>query len=171
MPTIQSVKGKRPRLGDDCFIAENATLVGDVEAGPRCSFWYNTVVRGDVNAIRLGEKVNVQDNATLHCTYQKHDLQIGNRVSIGHNAIVHGCNLEDDVLVGMGAIVMDGCVVESNSIIAAGAVVLEGTRVPRGSIFAGVPARKVKDLTPELFEGEIQRIANNYVMYSSWIDT
>lgn len=171
MPIIQSVKGVRPRLGNDCFVAENATLIGDIVAGAECSFWYNAVVRGDVNAIRLGDKVNVQDNATLHCTYQKHDLQIGNRVSIGHNAIVHGCTLQDEVLVGMGAIVMDGCVVESHSIIAAGAVVLEGTRVPSGSIYAGVPARKVKDITPELLEGEIQRIAHNYVMYSSWIDT
>lgn len=170
MATIKTVKGVSPVFGEGCFLAETATVLGDVVTGRECSFWYNAVVRGDVNSVRLGDRVNVQDNATLHCTYQKHPLSIGHRVSIGHNAIVHGCTVQDNVLVGMGAIVMDGCVVESNSIIAAGAVVLEGTHIPAGSIYAGVPARKVKDLTPELLEGEIHRIADNYVMYSSWID-
>mgnify|MGYP003923653271 CR=1 FL=1 len=139
--------------------------------GNQCSIWFNAVVRGDVHYIKMGNKVNVQDNATLHCTYQKHPLNIGNNVSIGHNAMVHGCTIHDNVLIGMGSIVMDGCVVESNSIIAAGAVVLEGTHVKGGSIYAGVPAKKVKDISPELVEGEINRIANNYVMYSSWFKT
>ncbi len=168
MPVILPVSDKFPELGLDCFIAPNATLVGDITAGDQCSFWFNAVVRGDVNSIKMGNKVNVQDGACIHCTYQKHATVIGNNVSIGHHAIVHGCTIEDDVLIGMGAIVMDGCVIESNSIIAAGAVVLEGTRVPAGSIFAGVPAKRVKAVSPELVAGEINRIADNYVKYSSW---
>ncbi len=156
-------------MGEDCFIAENATIIGDVQMGDQCSIWYGAVVRGDVHYIKMGNKVNVQDNATLHCTYQKHPLNIGNNVSIGHNAIAHGCTLHDNVLIGMGAVVMDGCVVESNSIVAAGAVVLEGTHIPSGSIYAGVPAKKVKDITEELVSGEINRIADNYVMYSGWL--
>lgn len=170
MALIKAVKGKTPQLGKDCFLADNATLVGDIQCGDECSFWFNAVARGDVHYIKIGNKVNVQDNATLHCTYQKHPLNIGNNVSIGHNAIVHGCTIKDNVLIGMGAIVMDACVVESNSIIAAGAVVLEGTHVESGSVYAGVPAKKVKDITPELISGEINRIANNYKMYSSWIE-
>lgn len=168
MPIIKEVNGKRPRFGRDCFIAENATVVGDVEAGNQCSVWFNAVVRGDVHWIKLGDKVNIQDGAVIHCTYQKAPTSIGNNVSIGHRAIVHGCTIEDNVLIGMGAIVMDGCVIESNSIVAAGAVVLEGTRVPSGSIYAGVPAKKVKEVSRELFEGEIKRISDNYVLYSSW---
>jgi len=168
MPLILPVEGKNPVFGNDCFFAENATIVGDVHCGSECSFWFNSVVRGDVHYIKLGNRVNVQDGAVLHCTYQKHPLQIGNNVSIGHNALVHGCTIHDNVLIGMGAIVMDGVVVESNCIIAAGAVVLEGTQVPEGSIFAGVPAKKVKSITPELISGEIDRIAKNYVFYSSW---
>jgi carbonic anhydrase/acetyltransferase-like protein (isoleucine patch superfamily) len=170
MALIKSVKGKTPQLGENCFIADNATLVGDITTGSECSFWFNSVARGDVHYIKMGNKVNVQDNAVLHCTYQKHPLNIGNNVSIGHNAIVHGCTIHDNVLIGMGAIVMDDCVVESNSIVAAGAIVLEGTHIPSGSIYAGIPAKKVKDITPELISGEINRIANNYVMYSSWIE-
>jgi len=170
MALIKAVKGKTPKLGEECFLADNATLVGDIETGNQCSFWFNSVARGDVHYIKMGNKVNVQDNAVLHCTYQKHPLNIGNNVSIGHNAIVHGCTIHDNVLIGMGAIVMDACVVESNSIVAAGAIVLEGTHVPSGTIFAGIPAKKVKDITPELISGEIDRIANNYVMYSSWIE-
>lgn len=166
--TILDVNGKHPHMGNDCFLAPNCTLVGDVTMGDECSVWFNAVVRGDVHYIKMGHRVNVQDNATLHCTYQKHPLNIGNEVSIGHNAIVHGCTLHDKVLIGMGAIVMDGCVVESNSIIAAGAVLLEGTHVPSGTIYAGVPAKKVKEITPELTAGEIERIAKNYVMYSGW---
>lgn len=168
MAVILPVEGKSPRLGQDCFVAPNATLVGDITTGDACSFWFNAVVRGDVHYIKMGDKVNVQDGACIHCTYQKHPTNIGNNVSIGHHAIVHGCTIHDNVLIGMGAIVMDGCVVESNSIIAAGAVVLEGTHVPAGSIFAGVPAKKVKDISQALIEGEINRIANNYVKYSSW---
>jgi carbonic anhydrase/acetyltransferase-like protein (isoleucine patch superfamily) len=168
MPIILPVKGVSPVFGQNNFIAENATIVGDVQTGNDCSFWFNAVLRGDVNSIKMGNKVNVQDGACIHCTYQKHATVIGNNVSIGHHAIVHGCTLHDNVLVGMGAIIMDACVVESNSIIAAGAVLLEGTHVPAGSIFAGVPAKKIKDVSPEKIKGEINRIANNYVLYSSW---
>lgn len=168
MAIIKEINGKTPVFGQNCFLADSAVVVGDVVMGDDCSIWFNAVVRGDVHYIRMGNKVNVQDNATIHCTYQRAPTTIGNNVSIGHNAIVHGCTIHDNVLIGMGAIVMDGCVIESNCIIAAGAVVLEGTHVPSGSIFAGVPARKVKDLDKELFEGEVMRIANNYVMYSSW---
>ncbi len=169
MALIKEVKGKVLKQGENCFLAENATLIGDIEMGDDCSIWYGAVVRGDVHWVKMGNKVNVQDNATLHCTYQKYPLTIGNNVSIGHNAIAHGCTIHDNVLIGMGAIVMDNCVVESNSIVAAGAVVLEGTHIPSGCIYAGVPAKKVKDITQELISGEIDRIANNYVMYSSWL--
>jgi carbonic anhydrase/acetyltransferase-like protein (isoleucine patch superfamily) len=168
MPVILPVKGILPILGNNCFIAPNATIVGDVIMGDRCSIWFNAVLRGDVNIIRMGNKVNVQDGAVIHCTYQKAGTIIGNNVSIGHNAIVHGCVIEDNVLIGMGAIVMDNAVVGSNSIIAAGAVVLENTKIESGSIYAGVPARKVKDISQEMISGEINRIADNYVMYSSW---
>ncbi|OQD43776.1 gamma carbonic anhydrase family protein [Croceivirga radicis] len=165
---IKTVNGKTPVWGPDCFIAENATIVGEVNMGSQCSVWFNAVLRGDVHFIKIGNKVNVQDGAVIHCTYEKSPTTIGNNVSIGHNAIVHGCTIEDNVLVGMGAIVMDDCVLESNSIIAAGAVVTKGTRVPSGTIFAGMPARKIKEVSPELSKGEIDRIANNYVKYSSW---
>ncbi|MDT7829547.1 gamma carbonic anhydrase family protein [Pricia sp. S334] len=165
---IKSVNGKSPQIGNDCYIAENATIVGEVEMGNQCSVWFNAVIRGDVHYIKMGDKVNVQDGAVIHCTYQKHPTQIGNNVSIGHNAIVHGCTVEDNVLIGMGSIIMDDCVIESNSIIAAGAVVTKGTRVPSGTIFAGMPAKKIKDISAELTSGEIDRIANNYVMYSGW---
>lgn len=168
MALIKDVLGKHPKMGSDCYLAETSTLIGDVEMGDQCSVWFNAVVRGDVNAIRMGNKVNVQDNAVIHCTYQKAPTTIGNNVSIGHNAIVHGCTIHDNVLIGMGSIVMDNCVVESNSIIAAGAVVPEGTHVESGSIYAGIPARKIKEITPELTKGEVERIANNYVMYSGW---
>ena len=168
MPVILPVNNISPKFGVNNFIAPNATIVGQVTTGNDCSVWFNAVIRGDVNTITMGNKVNVQDGAVIHCTYQKHPTIIGNNVSIGHNALVHGCTLHDNVLVGMGAIVMDGCVVNSNSIIAAGAVVLENTIVEAGSIYAGVPAKKVKDISQELINGEINRIANNYVMYSSW---
>lgn len=168
MPVILPVKGVMPQIPGDCFVAPNATIVGDVVMGSECSIWFNAVVRGDVNSIRMGDKVNIQDGACVHCTYQKTQTVIGNNVSIGHNAIVHGCALEDNVLIGMGAIVMDRAKIGANSIIAAGAVVLEDTIVPPGSIYAGVPAKKVKDISPELLKGEVERIANNYVMYSSW---
>lgn len=168
MAIILPVKGKAPVMGNNCFIAQNATIVGDVTMGDDCSIWFNAVLRGDVNSIVLGNKVNVQDGAVIHCTYQKTKTIIGNSVSIGHNAIVHGCTLEDNVLVGMGAIVMDNVRVGSNSIIAAGAVVLENTIIEKGSIFAGVPAKKVKMVSEALISGEINRIADNYLMYSSW---
>lgn len=168
MPIILPVRGKAPQIPNDCFVADNATIVGDVVMGTACSVWFGAVIRGDVNSIRMGNKVNVQDGACIHCTYEKAATTIGNHVSIGHHAIVHGCTIDDNVLIGMGAIVMDGAQVGSGSIIAAGAVVLEGTTVPAGSIFAGVPAKKVKDISPELLKGEVDRIANNYVMYSSW---
>lgn len=168
MSTILSVKGILPIWGDNCFIAENATIVGDVTLGNECSVWFNTVVRGDVNYIKIGHKVNIQDGAIIHCTYLKNPTNIGNNVSIGHNAIVHGCTVHDNVLIGMGSIVMDRCIIHSNSIIAAGAVVLEGTIVESGSIYAGVPAKKVKSISTENVHTEIARIANNYVLYSSW---
>ena len=165
---ILPVNGKSPRIGEDCFIAENATIVGEVEMGNQCSIWFNAVLRGDVHYIKMGNKVNVQDGAVIHCTYQKSPTTIGNNVSIGHNAIVHGCTIKDNVLIGMGAVVMDDCVIESNSIIAAGAVLTKGTHVSSGTIYAGMPAKKLKDVSQELSSGEIDRIANNYVKYSSW---
>jgi carbonic anhydrase/acetyltransferase-like protein (isoleucine patch superfamily) len=168
MPVILPVEGVYPSFGENCFIAPNATVVGDVVAGRDCSIWFNAVVRGDVNSIRMGDRVNIQDGAVIHCTYQKTRTVLGNNVSVGHNAIVHGCTVDDNVLIGMGAIVMDGARVGSNSIIAAGAVVLEGTVVEPGSIYAGVPAKKVKDISQELISGEIARIANNYLKYSGW---
>ena len=168
MAIILPVLGKHPQFGKDCFVAPNATIVGDVVMGDECSVWFNAVIRGDVHYIKMGNKVNVQDGAVIHCTYQKNPTVIGNNVSIGHNALVHGCTIQDDVLIGMGAIVMDRCVVHSNSIVAAGAVLLEGTIVEAGSIYAGIPARKVKDISKDLVHGEINRIANNYVKYASW---
>ncbi len=165
---IKEVNGKYPQIPDDCFVADNATIVGDVIMGEQCSVWFNAVIRGDVHYIKMGNKVNVQDGAVIHCTYKKHPTEIGNNVSIGHNAIVHGCKIEDNVLIGMGAIVMDNCIVKSNSIIAAGAVVTQNTIVESGTIYAGVPARKVKDIDQSDFAGEIERISGNYVMYSSW---
>ncbi len=168
MPIIKEVQGKKPLFGDDNFIAENATIVGDVKSGKNCSFWFQTVVRGDVNSIVMGDKVNVQDGAIIHCTYQKAPTTIGNNVSIGHRAIVHGCTIDDHVLIGMGAIVMDHAHIPNNVLIAAGAVVLEHSKLESNSIYAGVPAKKVKTLSPEAFKGSIERIANNYVMYSSW---
>jgi carbonic anhydrase/acetyltransferase-like protein (isoleucine patch superfamily) len=168
MALILPVENKEPAFGNNCFLAPNSTIVGDVIMGDDCSIWFNAVVRGDVNSIRTGNKVNIQDGAVLHATYQKTKTIIGNNVSIGHNAIVHGCTIHDDVLIGMGAIVMDNAVVHSNTIIAAGAVVLEGTIVEAGSIYAGVPAKKVKDISEELIKGEIQRIANNYLHYAGW---
>jgi len=168
MPIIKSVKGKYPQIADDCYIAENATIVGEVTIGTQCSVWFNAVIRGDVHYIKIGDKVNIQDGAVIHGTYQKAPSTIGSNVSIGHNAIVHGCTVHDNVLIGMGSIVMDDCVVESNSIIAAGAVVTKNTCVESGSIYAGVPAKKVKDISAELISGEIHRIAENYVTYSGW---
>lgn len=168
MKIIKEVNGKYPQIPNDCFVADNATIVGDVTLGKKCSIWFNAVVRGDVNFIKIGNKVNIQDGAVIHCTYQKHPTIIGNNVSIGHNAIVHGCTINDNVLIGMGAIVMDNCVIESNTIIAAGSVVTQNTVVESGTIYAGIPAKKVKEINESDFAGEIERISNNYVMYSSW---
>lgn len=168
MALIKTVREKTPEFGNDNFLAENATLIGDLRTGADCSFWFNSIVRGDVNAIRMGERVNVQDGAVIHCTYERTRTLIGNDVSIGHNAIVHGCEIKDQVLIGMGAIVMDNAVVGEGSVIAAGAVVKEGTEVGPGSVYAGVPAQKVKDLDRETFKGEVQRIAKNYSFYASW---
>ncbi|MCO4807111.1 MAG: gamma carbonic anhydrase family protein [Flavobacteriales bacterium] len=171
MSVILSVRGLTPEFGPNCFIAPNATIVGDFVCGESCSFWFSSVVRGDVNSIVLGNNVNVQDGAVIHCTYEKTKTLIGNNVSIGHNAIVHGCKIEDNVLIGMGSIVMDNVVVGEGSVIAAGAVVLEGTKIESGSLYAGVPAKRVKSVSKELREGEIARIANNYSKYASWFKT
>ncbi|MCO5248350.1 MAG: gamma carbonic anhydrase family protein [Chitinophagales bacterium] len=168
MAYIIGVQGKQPQFGKNIFIAPNATVVGDVIMGDDCSIWFNAVIRGDVNSIVMGNKVNIQDNAIVHCTYQKTKTIIADNVSIGHNAIVHGCIIEKNVLIGMGAIVMDNCYIEENSIIAAGAVVLEGTRVKSGTIYAGIPAKEVKKLSGEVFKDQVERIANNYVKYASW---
>ncbi len=168
MALIKEVLGKKPQFGDNCYLAENATIIGDLICGNDCSFWFNSVVRADVHFIKMGNKVNVQDGAVVHCTYKKSPTTLGNNVSIGHNAIVHGCTVKDNVLIGMGAIVMDDCIIESNTIIAAGAVVTQGTHVESWSIYAGTPAKKVKELSPELFKGEVERIADNYLKYSSW---
>lgn len=169
MPIIKSINGKHPQIPEDCYVAENATIVGEVTMGKQCSVWFNAVIRGDVHYIKIGDKVNVQDGAVIHATYQKSPTTIGDNVSIGHNAIVHGCTIKDNVLIGMGSIVMDDCVIESDSIIAAGAVVTKNTIVESGSIYAGVPAKKVKDISAGLISGEINRIANNYIKYSSWV--
>jgi carbonic anhydrase/acetyltransferase-like protein (isoleucine patch superfamily) len=168
MALIKTLCGFSPKFGEDTFLAENAVIIGDVIMGSRCSVWFHAVIRGDVNSIRIGDAVNIQDGAIVHCTYERASTHIGSRVSIGHRALVHGCTLEDDVLVGMGAIVMDHARVQSGSIIAAGAVVLEHSVVESGWIWAGVPAKPVKKVSKDLTEGEINRIADNYIMYASW---
>jgi carbonic anhydrase/acetyltransferase-like protein (isoleucine patch superfamily) len=167
MPLILPVNGKSPVCGEDCFIAENATIVGDVVMGDNCSVWFNAVVRGDVNYIKIGNNTNVQDGAVIHCTYQGAATDIGNYVSIGHNALVHGCKLNDHVLVGMGAIVMDHAIVEEFVIIAAGAIVLEKSVCESGYLYAGIPAKKIKPLSDEQKE-MLKRLPNNYIMYSGW---
>jgi carbonic anhydrase/acetyltransferase-like protein (isoleucine patch superfamily) len=168
MALIKSVNGYTPKFGKNCFIAENATIIGDVITGDECSFWFNSVVRGDVHYIRIGGHVNVQDGAIIHCTYKKAPVNIGNYVSIAHGAIIHGCTIHDNVLIGMGAIIMDHAVIQSNSIIAAGAIVSKNTLVQAGSVYGGVPAKKIKDIGQELVEGEIRRIAKSYSMYAGW---
>ncbi len=168
MALIKSVRGFTPQYGDNCYFAENATLIGDIIMGDHCSVWFQAVVRGDVNSIRMGNKVNIQDGAVIHGTFERAATTIGNNVSIGHRAIVHGCTLHDNVLIGMGAIVMDHAVVQSNVLIAAGAVVLENTICESGHIYAGVPAKKVKALSPEKFQDSIERIANAYIKYAGW---
>ena len=168
MALVRELLGKTPKIGENTFLAETAVIIGDVVMGNDCSIWYNAVIRGDVHYIKLGNKVNVQDNVMLHCTYEKFPLVIGINVSIGHNACVHGCTIHDNVLIGMSSVVMDNCVIESNSIVAAGSVVTQGTHIRAGELWGGVPAKKIKDVSQELISGEIDRIANNYVKYSSW---
>ncbi len=168
MALIKEVRGFTPQFGEAIYLAENATIVGEVTCGNQCSFWFNAVVRGDVNYIKMGDKVNVQDGAVIHGTFEKSPTNIGNNVSVGHQAMVHGCTIKDNVLIGMGAIIMDDCIIGENSIIAAGAVLTAKTIVEPGSIYAGVPAKKIKDIPQNLVEGEINRIANNYVKYASW---
>lgn len=167
MPLLLPVNNKFPAFGENCFIAENATIVGDVVLGKDCTVWFNAVVRGDVNSIRIGDKTNIQDGAVIHCTYERAATTIGSNVSVGHNAIVHGCTIEDNALVGMGAIVMDNAVVQQNCIVAAGAIVLENTICEAGYIYAGIPARKVKLVSEEQIIG-MAHTANNYVMYAGW---
>jgi len=167
MALVRSLNGKTPVFGENCFLAENSTVVGDVVMGDECTVWFNAVVRGDVHSIRIGNKTNIQDGAIIHCTYKTSKVTIGNNVSIAHNAIVHGCTIHDNVLIGMGAIVMDDAVVHENSVIAAGAVVLAGTIVEEGSIYAGMPAKKIKDIGDNMRE-VIRKTADNYPMYSKW---
>jgi carbonic anhydrase/acetyltransferase-like protein (isoleucine patch superfamily) len=167
MALIKSVRGFTPQFGKDCFLADNATVVGEVFMGDNCTVWFNAVVRGDVHSITIGDNTNIQDGAIIHCTYQRAKTTIGNNVSVAHNAIVHGCTIHDDVLIGMGAIVMDDAVVESNCVIAAGAVVLAGTRVPAGSVYGGTPAKFLTRTSEELI-AVIQRTAKNYPMYAGW---
>jgi len=168
MALIKTVRDCTPKIGNDCYLADNATIIGDVEIGSNCSFWFNSVIRGDVNSIKIGNKVNVQDGAVLHCLYQKSNINIGNNVSIGHNVIIHGATIHDNVLVGMGAIIMDHAVIGENSIIAAGALVLDSTIVEPGSIYGGVPAKRIKSVEQEQTKEMIKKIANNYIMYSEW---
>lgn len=169
MALIQSIKGISPNIAKSCFLAENSTIVGQVSIGENCSIWYNAVVRGDVNSIEIGDHTNIQDGAIIHCTYKKASTQIGNRVSVGHKAIIHGCTIEDNVLIGMGAIIMDHAIVESGSIVAAGAVVVSGTRVEANSLYAGIPAKRIKSTTEE-HQRMIHQTAKNYTEYKTWID-
>ena len=168
MALIKTIRGIHPKIGENCFLAENATIIGEVVMGVNCSVWFNAVVRGDVTHIHIGNNVNIQDGVTIHGTYKKAAVEIGNNVSIAHNATVHGCTIQDNVLIGMGSIIMDHAIIESNSIIAAGALVPKGTIVESGSVYAGVPAKKIKDIDKNLIEGEIERIANSYNLYASW---
>ena len=168
MSLVKTVRGFTPHFGNDCYLADNATVVGDVIMGDECTVWFNTVVRGDVNSIRIGNKVNIQDGSILHCLYEKSTIEIGNNVSIGHNVIIHGAKIHDNVLIGMGAIVMDYADIGENSIIAAGSVVLQGTKVPPGSIFGGTPAKFIKKVDENKTNEMIRKIANNYTMYAGW---
>lgn len=170
MALIKSVRGYEPQFGQNCYLADNATIIGDVIFGDNCSVWFQAVVRGDVHYIRIGNNVNIQDGAVIHCTYKTAPTQIGNNVSIAHKAIVHGCTIEDNVLIGMNAVVMDKAVVGKNSIIAAGAVVLENTIVEPGSVYAGIPAKKIKDISQELTRDLLMRISANYIEYAKWYD-
>lgn len=168
MALIKTLKGVTPSIPETCYLADNATIIGDVRMGEHCSIWFNTVIRGDVNSIRIGNKVNIQDGAIVHCTYKKTITTIGDKVSIGHNAVVHGCKIHDRVLIGMGAIVMDNAIIESEVIVAAGAVVPENSRLKSGGVYAGVPVKRIRELDSRLIDGEIERVAENYQMYSGW---
>lgn len=168
MAIIKTLNGKTPRIGKNCFIAETAVIIGDVEIGDNCSIWYNAVIRGDVHYIKIGNNTNVQDCAVIHATYKKSPANIGSGVTIAHHATVHGCTLQDNVMIGINAVILDDAVVESNSIVAAGSVVTKGTVVSSGSVYAGVPAKKIKEISPELLEGEVKRIAAAYEVYSGW---
>lgn len=168
MAIIKELNGHTPKFGENCFLADNAAIIGEVEMGNDCSVWFGAVLRGDVHYIKIGNNVNIQDNATIHATYQKSPTNIGNNVSIAHNAVVHGCTIHDNVLIGMGAIVLDNAVIESNSIVAAGSVVTKGTVVESGWVYAGAPAKKLKQMGPELLHDEVERIVNSYAMYASW---
>lgn len=168
MALIKTLKGITPKIGNNCFLAETATLIGEVEIGDNCSIWYNAVLRGDVHYIKVGNNTNIQDNATVHATYKKSPTNIGSNVTIAHGAIIHGCTIHDNVMIGMNAVILDNAVVQSNSIVAAGSVITKGTIVESGSVYAGVPAKKIKEISIELLEGEINRIANAYGMYAGW---
>jgi len=168
MGLIKSVRGFTPKLGNDCYVAETAVIIGDVIAGDHCSFWFNVVVRGDVNSIRIGNKVNIQDGTVLHCLYQRSVIEIGDNVSIGHNVVIHGAKILDNVLIGMGAIILDNSEIRENSIIAAGSVVLSGTQIEPGSIYGGVPAKRLKDVDPQQTAEMINRIADDYILYAGW---
>lgn len=168
MALIKSLRGFTPKIGKDCYLAENSTIIGDVVIGDECSIWFNAVLRGDVNSIRIGNRVNIQDGVVIHTLYKKSMTEIGNNVSLGHNVIIHGAKIEDNTLIGMGAVVLDNAVIGTGSIIAANALVLSNTIVEPNSIYAGVPAKKVKDVAPEQARDMVQRIANDYLMYSKW---
>jgi carbonic anhydrase/acetyltransferase-like protein (isoleucine patch superfamily) len=165
---VKTLNGKSPKIGENCFLAETATLIGDVEIGNNCSIWYNAVLRGDVHYIKIGNNTNIQDNAVVHATYKKSPTNIGNYVTVAHGAIVHGCTIQDNVMIGMNAVVLDDAVVQSDSIIAAGSVVTKGSIVESGCVYAGIPAKKIKEISKELLEGEIIRIANAYEIYAGW---
>lgn len=171
MGLIKAVRGHYPSFGDDCFVAENATVIGDVVMGDHCSIWYQAVIRGDVHRIRFGDRCNVQDAAVIHCTYNYADTIIGDDVSIGHRAIIHGCHIADSVLIGMGAVIMDKVIIEPEVIVAAGAVVTPGMRLESGFIYGGLPAKKLKAISPEQRQALCHGTATNYVKYASWYRT
>lgn len=168
MALIIPVRGFTPKVGEDCFLAENATLIGDVTMGDGCSVWFNTVLRGDVNTITIGDRVNIQDGSVLHTLYQKSTIEIGNDVSIGHNVTIHGAKIRDFALIGMGSVVMDDAEVGEGAIVAAGAVVLSRTKIGPNELWGGAPAKFIKPVDPEQAREINQKIARNYLMYSKW---
>lgn len=170
MPVIRTINGHSPQIGEGTWLSETAVVLGDVTLGKDCSVWYNAIIRGDVNSIVIGDRTNIQDGAVIHCTYEKAATEIGSNVSVGHNAIVHGCVLEDSCMVGMGAIVMDKCIIESGAVVAAGAVVPEGTTVKSGWVYAGIPAKPLKEISEKVREALLEKTPANYVMYKSWFE-